>query len=107
LAGVAKFEWEGLDGVMHKSAGNTRDISAAGVFIITPELLPIGISVDLVVNLPSLQDDSSGAQLKTQGHVVRADRNGFAVIADMGFRMKFSESQFMPISKLFTVSACK
>jgi hypothetical protein len=93
LVATVDFEWESADGSLHKGAGRTRDISAAGVFIMTPELLPSGISVNLVVNLPSLQDDTAGAQLKTQGHVVRAAWNGFAVIADMGFQMKFSDAQ--------------
>jgi PilZ domain-containing protein len=98
LVATVNFEWETGEGIVLKSAGQTRDISAAGVFIVTSELLPTGTSVNLVVNLPSLQDDSSGAQLKTHGRVLRTDGKGFAVIADMGFRMKFSESLAMPAS---------
>ena len=96
LVATVNFEWVTADGFLHKATGETRDISAAGVFILSPKLLPSGISVDLVVNLPSLQDNSSGAQLKTQGRVLRTDGKGFAVVADMGFRMKFSESLAVP-----------
>ena len=95
MAATVDVEWETADGFVHKATGQTRDISAAGVFVVSPELLPSGVSVNLVVNLPSLQDQTSGAQLKTQGHVVRVDLKGFAVIADMGFRMKFSENQLV------------
>jgi hypothetical protein len=114
LVATVNFEWESADGLSHQAAGRTRDISSAGVFIISQELLPIGVAVDLVVNLPSLQDDGSGAQMKTQGHVVRTDPSGFAVIADIGFRMKVSESQAINrsyngqgMSKVFTAFRCK
>jgi hypothetical protein len=93
LSAIVNFEWESPDGVTQTRAGQTRDISATAVFIITPELLPVGNLILLDISLPSLQCTGSGLQLRTYAHVVRTDRGGFAVIAEMGFRMKFSETQ--------------
>lgn len=93
LSAIVNFKWETPDGVTHTSAGQTRDITASAVFILTPQLLPVGGSICLKVSLPSLQDDGSGAELRTHGHVVRSDRGGFAVIGETGFQMKFSETQ--------------
>ena len=53
---------------------------------------PLGASVKLEVVLPSLREEHSGACLRTYGHIVRAEEIGFAVVADMGFRMQFAES---------------
>ena len=58
----------------------------------TSHRLPTGTALKLEVELPSLREQSSGASLRTQGHVVRCEEIGFAAVADMGFRMKFPES---------------
>lgn len=54
----------------------------------------------LEVVLPSLQEKKQqGASLRTQGHVVRSEEIGFAAVADMGFRMRFSSSEEQSFSK--------
>jgi PilZ domain-containing protein len=64
--------------------GFTRDISAGGVFISTAELLPVGSIVQMEIRV-----SPERVKLRTQGRVVRTEAQGFAVVADMGFRMLF------------------
>jgi hypothetical protein len=92
LKASVAFSWELLDGDSIQGEGHTRDISPAGVFVLTGFRPPLGASVKLEVVLPSLREEHSGASLRTYGHVVRAEEIGFAVVADMGFRMQFAES---------------
>lgn len=86
------FSWELPDGNSIEGEGHTRDISPAGVFVLTNFLPPLAAAVKLEVVLPSLRDEHSGACLHTVGHVVRAEEIGFAVVAEIGFRMQFDGS---------------
>ena len=88
LAAPMSFEWENKSGIMQRGKGNTRDISPAAVFVITPELLPVGTAVRLRIELPGLQPENSGPLLETRAHVIRSERTGFAAIADAGFRLQ-------------------
>ena len=47
----------------------------------------------LEITLPSMRGEHSGACLRTLGHVVRSEGNGFAAVADLGFRMQFPASR--------------
>jgi hypothetical protein len=87
------LSWELPSGATTQSKGYTRDISPAGVFVYTSDQLPLGSLVKLEVSLPSLRGQSSGAFLRTIGHVVRTESAGFAAVADMGFRMQFPDSR--------------
>jgi hypothetical protein len=84
-----------------RGEGYTRDISSIGVYVLTGERLPSGAVVKLEVTLPSLRGQSSGACLRTHGHVVRSEDVGFAAAADMGFRMQspLTRSSEQPFSK--------
>jgi len=75
-----------------RGEGYTRDLSPAGVFVITTQTLAVGTAVRLAVDLPGLQRENSGPRLKTQAHVIRAERGGFAAIADAGFRLQIQGS---------------
>jgi PilZ domain len=86
------FSWEFPGGATLQAEGYTRDISPSGVFVLTSNQLPVGSIVNLEISLPSLRGQSSGAFLRTVGHVVRAEVAGFAVAADIGFRMQFPDS---------------
>lgn len=92
LKASVAFSWELPDGTSIRGEGHTRDISPAGVFVLTSLRPPLGATVKLEVTLPSLREEHSGACLRTCGHAVRAEEIGFAVVADMGFRMQFAES---------------
>ena len=59
--------------------------------MLTGERLPLGTTVNLEVALPSPRKESSGAFLRTRGHIVRSEQLGFAAVAEMGFRMRFPE----------------
>lgn len=43
------------------------------------------------VCFPPLHADGRGARVRIQGLVVRAERQGFAVVSDMGLHMKLHE----------------
>jgi hypothetical protein len=87
------LSWELPGGITTRAEGYTRDISPAGVFVFTVNQLPLGAIVNLEVSLPSLRGQSSGAFLRTIGHIVRTEVAGFAAVADMGFRMQFPDSR--------------
>ena len=91
LRACVAFSWANTDGNTMRGEGYTRDISAAGVFVLTGDRLPSSTAVKLEVTLPSLSEKRDGALLRTQGRVVRSEEIGFAVAADMGFRMRFPE----------------
>jgi PilZ domain-containing protein len=92
------FSWEHMDGSKVRGQGYTRDISPAGVFVLTSDRLPSGTPMKLEVILPSLNEKRSGASLRTQGRVVRSEESGFPAAADMGFRMRFPEASSSPDS---------
>lgn len=93
LDAFVSFSWEGTDGAVGQSDGHTRDISACGVFVVTRQLVPVGSLVRMELTLPPLQENGYGVRLRTQGHVLRTEFEGFAVMADMGFRMQFQDSE--------------
>jgi hypothetical protein len=94
LDAFVSFSWEGTDGAVGRSEGHTRDISATGVFVVTRQLVPVGSLVRMELTLPPLQENGYGVRLRTQGHVLRTEFEGFAVIADMGFRMQFHDNEY-------------
>jgi PilZ domain len=83
------FSWELPSGISTAADGHTRDISPSGVFVLTSNQLLVGAIVNLEISLPSSRGESSGAFLRTVGHVVRTEEAGFAAVADMGFKMQF------------------
>jgi hypothetical protein len=88
LSALVSFEWESNGEHVLRGEGYTRDISPAGVFVVTGQALPVGTAVRLEVDLPGLQSENSGPRLRTQAHVIRTERGGFAAIADAGFRLQ-------------------
>ena len=91
LGAPVSFFWESREGAIGAGEGHTRDISVAGVFILTAGLIPEGSVVRMEVTLPPLHAKGQRVRLRTQGRVVRTEDNGFAAIANMGFRMDFHE----------------
>ena len=87
------LSWKSTDGHKNYGEGHTRDISSCGVFVLTGMRVPLGTSVQLEVSLPSLREQRSGVCLRTYGEVIRSEENGFAAVADMGFRIQFPETQ--------------
>jgi hypothetical protein len=91
LSAPVSFSWESREGAVDTGEGHTRDISVSGVFILAAGLIPEGSLVRMEVNLPPLHAEGQRVRLRTQGRVVRTEDNGFAAIANMGFRMDFHE----------------
>src|SRR5437588_3058697 len=91
LRASVAFSWANTDGNTMRGEGYTRDISPAGVYVLTSDRLPSSTTVKLEVTLPSLNEKRNGASLRTQGRVVRSEKVGFAIAADIGFRMQFPE----------------
>lgn len=94
LKASVKFSWKRADGDTIRGEGFTRDIGPFGVFVLTVNHVPSGTVLQLEVSLPSLRAQlRSGACLRTLGHVVRSEEQGFAVAADLGFRMQFPKDE--------------
>ena len=89
LSAPVSFSWESREGAVGAGEGHTRDISIAGVFVLTPDLIPEGSLVRMDVNLPPVTAKSQPVYLRSQGRVTRVEDNGFAAIAPIGFRMHF------------------
>ena len=89
LSAPVSFSWESREGAVGTGEGHTRDISIAGVFVLTPGLIPEGSLVRIDVNLPPVTAKSQPVHLRSQGRVTRVEDNGFAAIAPIGFRMHF------------------
>jgi len=88
-----KFLWKRPDGDILRDRGFTRDISPCGVFVVSANAVPSGSQITVEVTLPTLRTSRrTGACLRTLGHVVRSESHGFAVSADLGFRMQFSDN---------------
>ena len=92
LKAAVTFLWEGADGGQRRGEGHTRDISPHGVYVATLTRLPLGVPIQLEVNLPSFRETCSRLSLRTCGKVVRSEENGFAAAALMSFRIQFSRS---------------
>jgi hypothetical protein len=93
LRAFVKFAWEDLQGTTIRGEGQTRDISAAGLFVLTGDRLPLETPLKLEVTLPSLREDNSGACLRTHGQVVHSEDIGFGAVANMGFQIQLPELQ--------------
>lgn len=82
----AFYWWESADGTLQEAQGVTRDISDRGVFIVTKQLPPAGVRVEINVHLPSVNSAARSAQLHGEGTVLRAaeaeaGESGFAAAA--------------------------
>ena len=89
LSAPVSFSWESREGAVGTGEGRTRDISVAGVFVLTAGLVPEGSLVRMDVNLPPVNARGQRVHLRSQGRVLRAEDRGFAAMASLGFRMDF------------------
>jgi hypothetical protein len=85
--GVA-FRWVGTHGDVLMGAGDTRDISAFGMFVLSRDCPPRDAQLSCEVIVP--RSRSAGClQIKTEGRVIRVEpgpdrsRRGFAVSGNM------------------------
>jgi len=68
---TARFSWTDAGGVRWQGRGLTRDISETGVFVLTPDCPPSGVTVRLEVRASSLT--RSGLMMQAKGQVVRVE----------------------------------
>lgn len=65
-------KWVNHQDTQREMAGFSRNISAAGIFLITDVSGPAqGIAVEIEVFLPPINPESQGLELKSHGQVVR------------------------------------
>ena len=79
--------WKDHRGSAHEIGGFSRDISTAGVFVLSSAPPPEGTNVAVEVLFPALGGATSqGLQLQSDGEVIRVDRGkpamGFAIRCD-------------------------
>lgn len=85
LAAQVSFTCGGGKGDLREGTGLTRDISKSGIFILAPTPPPLDTAILLEVTLPL--SEAPGTKLRSHGRVVRIEVEGFAVSADVAFRM--------------------
>jgi hypothetical protein len=76
LSAPALFLWAHQEGTPQSGRGITRDINAAGVYVLTDMLPPVGALVQLDILLPKLEDPGFGMSLAGEGVVLRAEPHG-------------------------------
>jgi hypothetical protein len=80
------FRWNDEQATPHEGSGFARDISTAGIFVMTEVCLPFGAAVELEVLLPPFQGSAQGLRLNAPGIVVRVtetqELQGFASTSD-------------------------
>lgn len=86
LTAQVGFTCEYANGDIQEGNGLTRDISKSGIFILSSAAPPLDAAVLFRVILPL--PESPGTKLRGHGHVVRVEGEGFAVNADVAFRMQ-------------------
>ena len=70
------FRWNGEQGSRQQNGGFTRDISTGGLFVYSLIPPPSGVTVELEVMLPPLEESGHGVRLRSEGRVLRIERKG-------------------------------
>ncbi len=84
------FRWNDGQGGRQQNGGFTRDISKDGLFVYSPIPPPPGVTVEVEVMLPPLEESGHGVRLSSEGRVLRIERkgehSGFAATGDFDLR---------------------
>jgi len=67
------FSWKDSDGKRHKGKGFTRNLSAAGLFLITQTPLPVGAAIRFEAFLPPMSAETSALRMQGKGVVTRVE----------------------------------
>ena len=85
----AVFEWVDEEGHSQVGAGFTRDISVAGVFLLSTTFPPQGTRIRIEVLLPAERPAEEGLKLSSDAKVMRIEQgvesSGFAVTSEFAF----------------------
>ena len=80
------FRWNDEQGGRQQNGGFTRDICTGGLFVYSLIPPPSGVTVELEVMLPPLEESGHGVRLWSEGKVLRIERKsehtGFAATGD-------------------------
>jgi hypothetical protein len=84
------FRWNDEHGGRQNNGGFTRDISKKGLFVYSPIPPSPGVTVEIEVMLPPLEESGHGVRLQSEGRVLRIERKGehtgFAATGDFDLR---------------------
>jgi len=70
------FRWKDDQGGKEQNGGFTRDICKEGLFVYSRIPPPRGVTLELEVMLPPLQEGGHGVRLQSEGRVLRIERKG-------------------------------
>jgi hypothetical protein len=70
------FRWNDEQRGRQQNGGFTHDISTGGLFIYSNIPPPSGVTVELEVMLPPLEESGHGVRLRSEGRVLRIERKG-------------------------------
>jgi len=70
------FRWNDEHGGRQQNGGFTHDISTGGLFVYSPIPPPSGVTIELEVMLPPLEESGHGIRLRSEGRVLRIERKG-------------------------------
>ena len=70
------FRWNDEQGGRQQNVGFTRDICTGGVFVYSFVPPPSGVTLELEVMLPPLEESGHGVRLQSEGRVLRIERKG-------------------------------
>ena len=70
------FRWNDEQRGRQQNGGFTHDISTGGLFVYSNIPPPSGVTVELEVMLPPLEESGHGVRLRSEGRVLRTERKG-------------------------------
>ena len=80
------FTWRDQRSQWRRSTGLTRDLSAAGVYLYSAKVPPVGVPIEFAAILPPLEPTLPALRLHGEARVMRVEKvtgkaagNGFAV----------------------------
>lgn len=86
------FRWNDAQGGRQQNGGFTRDICTEGLFVYSSIPPPQGVTVEVEVMLPPLEESGHGVRLESKGRVLRIERKGehtgFAATGDFDLRTR-------------------
>jgi hypothetical protein len=110
-----RFRWQDREKRRWHGTGFTRDISSAGLFIVTSACPPAGVTLQFDVLLPPLEATAPKIQMQGVGRVLRVEPAGAALgvwgfaAANESFSLLELEksSKSRPSEEPGSISACR
>jgi hypothetical protein len=90
LSCPALYRWTLADGSSQDGLGTTRDVSGDGVFVLANRCPPLGVRIDLKINLPRPSGIGIGVRLNGEGRVLRVEEDGEGEMRGFAASVSFS-----------------